>query len=195
MLKALILDADGVIINGIRFSQRLKVDYGLTIEDTAAFFQGKFQECLVGKADLKKELPQHLKEWGWNKSVEEFLEYWFKSEHQLNQELINYLSSIKNKIKCYVATNQEKYRTEYIIDKMGFNQIFDKVFSSAYIGHKKPQKEFYEYFLKNIGDINKEEIIFWDNSKEHISSAQKVGLKAELYKNFNDFKTKMQMYI
>lgn len=51
MIKVVLFDADGVIVNGEIFSNVLKQDYGLTKEDTLGFFKGKFLECLIGKAE------------------------------------------------------------------------------------------------------------------------------------------------
>jgi len=40
-----------------------------------------------------------------------------------------------DKGRSYLATNQEKYRTAYLLDQMGFGRQFDGIFSSAYVGY------------------------------------------------------------
>ncbi len=45
---------------------------------------------------------------------------------------------------CCVATNQEKYRAQYMLDKMGFGDSFDKIYVSAYLGVQKPDVTFFE---------------------------------------------------
>jgi len=72
MVKALLFDVDGVVVNAKRFSQVLEEDYEISPKETLPFFRGKFLECLVGKADLKAELIPHLKQGGWDKSLEDF---------------------------------------------------------------------------------------------------------------------------
>src|SRR5581483_7257701 len=132
MIRVLLFDVDGVLANGEQFSKRLARDYGVTAEMTASFFNGSFLECLVGNADLKQELISHLKQWGWHGSVDEFLHYWFISEHVIDEPLVNRVQQLRQKgIRCYLATNQEQYRTAYILHEMGFADAFDGIFSSA----------------------------------------------------------------
>ena len=51
-----LLDADGLVINGERFSDRLRRDHGIPWETLKPFFDGPFAACKLGKADLKTEL-------------------------------------------------------------------------------------------------------------------------------------------
>src|SRR3989344_4996521 len=97
MIKVVIFDADGLLTNQERFSVALEKDYGITIEKTLPFFNGPFQDCLVGKCDLKK--------------------------------------------------------------------------------------------------IQKEEILFWDDTAGHIQGAKDFGIQTELYTSFEDFKEKMKQYM
>jgi putative hydrolase of the HAD superfamily len=195
MIKVLIFDADGVLINSERFSKRLAREYGISTEKTTTFFTGIFNECLIGGADLKESIAPYLKEWGWEKSVDDFLLYWFSSEHSVDLELVKEIQKYRKKgIKCFVATNQEKHRAQYMLEKMGFSQSFDKLYASAHLGFKKPNSEFYEKILSELDGIDKQEILFWDDTEENITGAIEFGIKAELYISFDDFKKKMKTY-
>lgn len=196
MIKVVLFDADNVIINGKRFADVLKNDLGIGEEKTLPFFKGKFIECILGKADLKKELEPHLKEWGWNKSTDDFLDYWFKSEHAINEALLEYIQSLRSKeIRCFLATNQEKYRTEYMLEKMGFSNSFDKVYASAHLGYKKPDLEFFSKLIGELKNVKKEEVLFWDDLSANVDAAKAFGINAEIYKDFEEFKEKMKSYI
>lgn len=195
MIKVLIFDADGVLINGDIFSKRFSKEYNIDISKINPFFDGPFKDCLVGKADLKEVLAPYLEKWGWKDGVDNFLEYWFSTEHSIDQELINYIQEHrKNGIKCVIATNQEKYRADYLFNKIGFVNSFDKMYVSAHLGHKKTNKEFFEKLVNDLNSIRKDEILFWDDDMENINTAKEFGINAELYTTFEDFKKKMDDY-
>jgi putative hydrolase of the HAD superfamily len=187
MIKAILFDADGMVIItqmfSVQFCQEFKINYGKILP----FFEDEFQPCLVGKADLKKKIKPWLKKWNWQKSVDEFLEYWFKAEHHFDERVVELIKKLREAgIKCHLTTNQEKYRTEYMRQQMGFGEIFDTVFSSAEIGFKKPQKEYFAHVLKKIG-LRKSEIQFWDDKEKNVEAAAAFGFDARIYKNFEEF--------
>lgn len=189
MIKVVIFDADGVLINGIRFSTALERDYGISIETTLPFFNGPFQDCLISKSDLKEAISPYLPSWGWNNGVDSFIEYWFTVEHKINEELIDYIQELRKEgISCFVATNNEKYRFQYMLDKMDFANSFDKTYSSAHLGSMKPDFEFFQKIYNEMQNIKKEEILFFDDSEENIQSAKEFGFKAELYQSVDQVK-------
>ena len=195
MIKVLIFDADGVLINGDIFSKRFSKEYNIDINKINPFFDGPFKDCLVGKADLKEAIVPYLEEWGWKDGVDSFLEYWFSTEHSIDQGLIDYIQEYrKNGIKCVMATNQEKYRAEYMFNKIGFINSFDKMYVSAHLGHTKTNTQFFEKLVSELTDIKKDEILFWDDDIKNINTAKEFGINAELYITFEDFKQKMKNY-
>ena len=195
MIKAVLFDADGVLINAERFSKQLARDYGISTDMTLPFFSSIFQECLIGQADLKEKLPSYLKEWGWKGSVDAFLEYWFKSEHKIEKPVIEFIHELKSKgIRTSVATNNEKYRVEYMISQMGFGEIMEKVYSSASLGFKKPDQEFFKAVVEDL-KLEMDEILFWDDDLENVEGAKLLGIHAELYTSFEEFKSKTNRYL
>src|SRR5260370_34888439 len=106
MIKVILFDVDGVLVNGYSFSGRLARDYGITQEATVSFFKGRFGECLVGKADLKAEIEGSLPKWGWQGSVDDFLNEWFDTEHSIDEALVDAIKSVsQGGVRCYHATN------------------------------------------------------------------------------------------
>jgi putative hydrolase of the HAD superfamily len=187
MIKTLILDADGVLINGERFSDVRARDLGGDPEREREFFTTVFQECLVGKADLKESIIPYLSSFGWSGTVDEFLDYWFKAEHAINEPFIEYVQRLRaSGMTVVLATNQEKYRTQYMLDNMGFGKAFDKVYSSAHLGHKKPAEEFFAKVVRDLG-ASKVETLFWDDDQENIDGATAYGIRAEFYKDYESF--------
>lgn len=195
-IKAIIFDADGVTVQGLQFSNQLEKEYGIPKEKTTKFFETDFPKCLIGNGDLKIELAKHVDEWGWKGSIDELLMYWFKTEHKLNEPLIEYITSLKGRgLKVFLATNNEKYRTEYMLNKMGFKDLFDKVYSSAHLGEKKPELEFFRKVLYDIPATEANEVVFWDDSSNNVEAAKEFGFKAEFYKDFEHCKETTEQYL
>ena len=180
--KIYMFDADGVVIQSQMFSHKYAQKFNINISELDKFFKNDFQECLVGKSDLRIVIKPWLKKWNWLKSVDEFLDYWFKAEHTLNPDLIKYINELKGKkIKCILATNQEKHRLEYMKREMDFAMIFDKIYSSNLIGFKKPDIEYYRYILADLNE-NPSNITFYDDRQENIESAKLLGINSILYR-------------
>ncbi len=191
MVTTLILDADGVLINGESFSETLARDYDVAHDKEREFFTTKFQDCLLGKADLKESVTPYLPSFGWKGTTQEFLDYWFKAGHKLNEPLIEYVQKLrKSGIRAVLATNQEKYRTQYMLEHMGFEAAFDKVYSSAHLGLKKPAVEFFARVIDDLG-VNKDTVLFWDDDQRNIDGALKYGISAEFYTDYDSFLERM----
>src|SRR5438105_4917356 len=146
MLKVVLFDVDGVLSIGERWDRNLERDHGITRELTREFFNEWFKSCLVGKADTKEKIAPYLQRWGWQGSVDDFLEYWFSHESHRNEPLLAYVRELRRQgIACYIATLQEQYRTAYIWEQMEFGKDFDGIFSSAHIGYEKTSPEFFQH--------------------------------------------------
>lgn len=196
MIKVILFDCDGPIIKrGKYFSQRLHEETGVVIDsqNEKSFFKGIFLQCETGKADLKQVLPEWLPIWQWKGSVDDLLEYWFKGEADVDQQMKDYISALRQKgIKCYLATNNEIYRTEYLANVVGLKNFLDGFFSSCYLGYLKPQIEYWAEVYKSLSDVSKSEVLMIDNLAPAIESAKEFGFNAEHYENFETFKKTME---
>src|SRR5688572_15966063 len=146
MSQLLLFDADGVLtLPEEVFSIVYTRSHGLDIEPFDQFFQTEWSDFVTGKRDLKEHIRDNPSLWQWDGTPDELLDYWFKSEDVRNEELIKLIESMRKEgTPCYLATEQEKYRGDYMRDVM-FKDLFDGFFITAEVGLKKSQPEFFEY--------------------------------------------------
>jgi putative hydrolase of the HAD superfamily len=195
MIKSILFDADGVIVQReMYFSQRFSEEFGVPLKRILPFFKQEYQRCIVGEADIKVELKKYVKEWGWEKSVDDLLDYWFLHERKIDEQMLEEIKVLRSSgVKCYLHTNNEKYRSEHLFEKVGLKKHFDGVFSSADLGFKKPQQEFWSAMYNYLDKPDKHNVLVWDNEEENVQSAKNFGFKAALYSNFNLYKRDMKV--
>ncbi len=190
-IKCILFDVDGVVVRAEMFSKQYARAKNISDDEMLSFFTDEFPCCVEGKADLKEVLKEWLSKWKWEGSVNEFLRAWFEAEHKIDERVIEVVEQLRNKgVKCYLATNQEKYRVKYMKEKMKFAEIFDGIFASSEIGCRKPNRQFYEFILRDLRGqcgIQSNEIIFFDDNQKNIDEAKAVGIEAYLYNDFSEF--------
>jgi len=192
--KAIIYDNDGMITYGGRFSEQYSKEFGVDLATMSPFFEIAFKNCLVGKVDLKEELTKVLETWKWEGTVDELMQYWFSIGDSVYDDIYTSILRLKEQemIVC-LATNQEKYRTEYLVKKLSYDKIFDEIFLSADLGFYKHSPEGLEkifHVLKEKYAISdKEEIMYWDDREDHVEDLNKLGFNGQLYRDYPSFRT------
>lgn len=193
MKKIIIFDADGVVIKReMYFSQRLARDFDIPEEKIMQFFRNEYKDCAVGKADLKKVLKKYINDWGWKGSVDDLLKYWLESEQELDEEMVGEIKSLKERgCICCLATNNEGYRTKYLVETVGLKNLFDYIFSSSEIGHLKSQDNFWEYVQEKLGLKDMDNVAVWDNDEKNIEKVTELGAKGFLFDGVDNFREKV----
>lgn len=200
MKKVLLFDADGVTIQRTGYgSAHAFGEAGLDGQTLKPFFTGPFLDCERGKTKLKELLPDVLKKIGWKKSVDDLLSEWFDYENVPNKELLDLIQKYRKQgIICCLVTDQEENRFNYIINKMGFEDLFDDFFCSCDLGYLKIEINFWEEVFSKLktkfGDLQKLDILMWDDDKKVIATAQNFGFDAELYENLPSFEVVLNKY-
>lgn len=190
MTKAILFDIDGIVVTGKEklFSLVLADKQGIPREVVEEFFLNDFRKCSFGKADLKELIAPYLPRWNWQGSVDDLLKFWFETESTKDKEVLDIISKLREKgVKCYIATRQEKYRLEYLLDKVGLREYFDGVFCTCDIGYDKKDREFFHYVFKKLG-LESNEIMFFDDKEDNINNAKSLGIKAYIYDNIDILK-------
>lgn len=182
-MKAILFDVDGVVLEARTefFSERFAREQGIPKEEVQGFFLGIFKECSFGRADLKEVVVPFLARWKWQGSVEEFLTHWFESESTKDEAVLEVIATLRSKgILCYIATRQEKYRLQYLLEGIGLKKHFDGAFCTCVIGYDKKEPEFYAYILKELG-LAPSEVLFFDDTQANVEMACALGITSYRY--------------
>lgn len=178
-----LFDIDGVLI---RVHEPFSTRYEREINKPGlmtTFFRGVFQECLVGKADLREEAAKRLRDWHWDGDVDSFLEHWFSAEAAISYETVDIIKDLRSRGKpVYLITNQEKYRSKYLTEKLDIDALADGFYSSSMLGVKKPDCAFYEEVLKRIGfDGEMSKVFYVDDDLKNVDAAKSMGIDTFFY--------------
>jgi putative hydrolase of the HAD superfamily len=192
MIKAILFDADGVVIAPHPyFSKRLQDEFGISSEKVLPFFKNEFKTCTIGKTDLKNEIAKYLPEWGWNKSLDEMLAIWFSGEKVVNEEILEIVDGLRLKgMKCYLASDNEKYRANYLVNEMGLEKHFDGMFFSCNLGCTKSEPQFYEKALAEL-KLQPDGVMYWDDDPKNIEVAKIKGMDARVYEGINSLRIEL----
>ena len=189
MTKAILFDADGVVLKKYKeyfVSQFFAREYKAPADEINAFFGKDFRTCQRGKLDLKEELAKYLPGWNWPNGVDAFLEYWFTSDAAIDPEVMEEVEKIREKgFKCYLASDQEKYRASYIMERLDLKDKFDKCFFSYELGYMKSQPEYFMEISKITG-LKPEEFIYFDDDQKNVDIANSLGINAHFYTKIDD---------
>lgn len=96
------------------------------------------------------------------------------------------LNQLKNRYRIFLLSNtNETHITRFeedLYQQHGYKNLepfFEKVYYSCRIGMRKPDREIFDFVLKE-NSLNASETIFIDDSPQHIEGALKTGIKAHL---------------
>lgn len=185
-MKIALFDADGVLtLPEEVFSVVYARSRGLNPEPFEQFFHDDWKPLVTGKADLKDSIAANPQLWQWHGDVDDLLKYWFETEDVRNEELIELIRDVKEQgTRCYLATEQEKYRGNYMRDIM-FKDLFDGYYITAELGVSKTEPEFFQAIITDLQrqhpEVEPSDIMFFDDSQSKVDTARSAGINGRLY--------------
>jgi FMN phosphatase YigB (HAD superfamily) len=191
--KVILFDADGVLtLPEEVFTVMYSKSHGLKPEPFEQFFRESWPAIVTGKKDLKESIAENPELWHWNGSADELLDYWFKTEDVRNEELLTLIRELKGQgMPCYLATDQERYRGEYMKNVM-FKDLFEGYFISSELGVTKTNPKFFELIIERLKQANPElvpnDIVFFDDSQSKVDTACSTDINGRLYKSVDQVK-------
>ncbi|KAJ3958167.1 hypothetical protein N0V92_005268 [Colletotrichum tropicale] len=111
----------------------------------------------------------------------------------LNDDLVATIRRLRldsgGHLRVFAATNMSKASYDIVRAKLGGWDVFDGVFTSASLGVRKPEREFFDRVLEAAG-VDAQSAVFVDDRTENVICAQCCGMKGVL---FSDTESATQM--
>lgn len=192
-MDILLVDADGVILKkGAYFSTHLAKKQNIPESIVTEFFKNEYISCQSGESDLKVVIKPYLEKWKWLGSVDDLLMYWFEYDTVVNEPISKQVNALRNKgIKCYMASNNERYRAEHIKKILDAHALLDGYFfsSDSDIKTRKSNPDFFKKLLDKLV-VSGEMVSYIDNDQPNLDAANTLGIKTYLFSEdiFNTLK-------
>lgn len=137
----------------------------------------------LGKISKKETLKRFSEKLGTSpEKTEKAFEEVYRKNTIENEKLYNYALKLKkNGYKIGISSIQFHLSKKILIPKKYYGH-FDALQISCEDGLRKPDKKAFEFILKKL-KTEPEESLFIDDKQENLDAAEKLGMKAILFKN------------
>lgn len=191
MSKNILFDLGGVLYR-IDYSLSKQAFESLGINQFDKHFSQKQQSALFDKLEMG-----HLEPWQFVESMksilpkaskEQIISAWNAMLLGFTEQTIHLLKALSREHTLYLLSNTNAIHIKQVEDELsndfGINSIkslFTKTYLSHEIGRRKPNRETFEWVLKDA-NISPQETFYIDDSIQHIESAKEVGIKTLLWR-------------
>ena len=196
-IKAIIFDLGGVLLN-INYQNTIDSFKKLGITNTDDFYSKKTQSHIFNLIETGKitaeQFLNDLQELTDNATIPEVRSAWNSMLLDFPENRLDLLLSLKSKCKLFLLSNTNAIHINAINNKLGdtkwkgFINLFDKMYLSHEIGVRKPNIKAFQFILKQQ-KLNPNEVLFIDDSPQHIEGAKKLGIICYHLKDGEDITT------
>ena len=190
-IKAVIFDLGGVLID-IDYQKTIDAFTSLGVEGAYDLYNQFDQSMLFDryeKGEVSSDYFISQLERLAKSSIEknQIIKAWNAMIGKIPKEKIAFIHKIKSKTPCYLLSNTNELHLNkvYINDNSDFESLFQKCFYSHIIGKRKPDLATFQWVADQI-DFKASEILFIDDSPQHIKGALKADLQTIHYKEKED---------
>jgi putative hydrolase of the HAD superfamily len=200
MIQAIVFDADGVLVKPPTwFVTRAHELYGVPKAQFMAFIHGDFKRCTTGELDLEVALVPLLERWQVPVSVPEFIQAWLEHENAIDPVMLEEVQLLRSLgMPCFIGTNQERNRANFMRLEMGLQAATDGVFASCDLGARKPHPAFFDRLAAQLPDQLKLEpahLLLIDDAHENVAGARAAGWCAEHFTTQEAFRKRLASYL
>jgi glucose-1-phosphatase len=194
MIKVIAFDYGGVLGTDAdawttTFKKVLEVS-GLTNSEMLKIWEKHWPKLKIGKEEIINYWADAAKKKDINPEI---LRNIYNESITIDSKMLNLAKSMKNKHKLIILSNDTVDWMDAKKEKFNLLNIFEKIYCSGNMGIAKPNKEIFEYVLKDL-NIKPGELLFIDNQENNIEAANSLGIKTILFVDEISFKNKIKLF-
>jgi putative hydrolase of the HAD superfamily len=188
--KAILFDLGGVLID-IDYQATEQAFVKLGVQDFSARYTQFAQEDLFDLFETGQISPQHFI----NKLLpittpgttpNQVYAAWNEMLGFFPPDKIQFLMNLCKELPIFMLSNTNAIHWELVIQRwkksseIPLDEVFDQIFLSHEIKQRKPHPSTFEWVLEQM-KMSPDEVLFIDDSPQHVEGAIKAGLNAVLY--------------
>lgn len=125
---------------------------------------------LLGQDGFENSLLQVIRKWKIDASLSDILHAWTLIEP--SEEMLAIVPGVRTRgTQVSLATNQQPFRYQHMMETLRYDQFFDAVFVSSEMHAAKPSRDYFEMIIKQQG-LHPSEFLFIDDSKRNVAAAR-----------------------
>ena len=196
MIKALVLDFDGVIRDmDMERTEQMMRRIGLSPDEffSRVFTEEHINDLITGKISIEewwsylREKYPEFKEVDSNFIWDEVFAY-----SVINDDVLEIVREVGDKMQTAILTNAAKEWLPTIMEQIE-GTSFDHIFTSGYLGVAKPHPEVYKKVLKEL-DVLPEECLFLDDKLRNVDGAKELGINAHIFQSEEQIRSLLKNY-
>jgi len=178
MIKTIIFDVGGVFVNGSfkNFIDKISEITGCEIKDDDDF-QKIFDNWMRGKLTFKQFIEKITGCSIEEKTIEKLFKIWVDN-WEFDYEKISFAKKFKGRYRLIILSNADAEAIKS--RKIDLLDFFERKFHSFDLGMIKPERNIYEYVLKEIKS-KPEECVFIDDKPENVQAAKELGIHGIIF--------------
>jgi len=186
-IRAVLFDADGVLQhgNGGPLPPRLQRALGFVPAPLDSFINDVLdaeRPAIAGQAELLDRLEPVVRKWGAPGKARALAESWWHCIEP-DADVFALIDGLRRQgLLCVLATNQQRFRADYMRGKLGYDAHFDRSFYSCELASVKPEPRYFETIVARLS-LPAEQLLFIDDLEPNVLAARGVGLQAAQYVN------------
>jgi len=192
-IKAIILDLGGVILN-INYQKTIRFE-NIGIKRASSLYSKQTQNNLFDQIETgaisEKEFLNGIQNLAVKTTHNEIRKAWNSMILNLPDSRVKSIQKVKPKFKIFLLSNTNSIHIAEFKRKIGdleyykFYNLFEKIYYSHEIGHRKPNKEAFQIIL-NENNLIANEVLFIDDSYQHIKAAKSLSINTHHLKDDED---------